>query len=104
MYTKISGIYKIVNKLNNKTYIGQSKDCYNRWTQHKTKYKFQNTPLYEDMRKYGIQNFYFKIIEKIPECLLNAREKEYIEKYNTLIPNGYNINKGGNYYGYDSYK
>lgn len=99
----ISGIYKIQNKLNNKIYIGQSKNCYNRWSQHKNKYKQQNSPLYSDMRKYGIENFQFSIIEKVPLYLLNVKQIEYIKKYNSLIPNGYNKNEGGNYYGYDSY-
>ncbi len=88
---KISGIYYIQNKINNKKYIGKSENCYGRWLSHKNNYLIGNNPLYEDMRKYGIENFYFKIIEKTPIYLLDKRQKEYIQKYNTLIPNGYNI-------------
>ena len=36
MTSKITGIYKIENKINNKKYIGQSKNIHRRWNQHKT--------------------------------------------------------------------
>ena len=100
---KISGIYKIQNNLNGKMYIGQSVNCYGRWLKHKSDYKHLDLPLYQDMRKYGIENFYFKVIEKMPAYLLNTREQEYIEKYNTLVPNGYNILKSSSYSGQDNY-
>lgn len=87
---KISGIYEIKNNLNGKKYIGKSENCYGRWLSHRTNYKLQNNPLYEDMRKYGIENFSFRIIEKIPAYLHNIRKLEYIKKYNTIVPNGYN--------------
>ena len=88
---KISGIYKIQNTLNGKMYIGQSENCYGRWLKHKSDSKNKEGPLYEDIRKYGIENFYFKIIKKIPAYLLETKKNEYIKKYNTLYPNGYNI-------------
>ena len=100
---KISGIYAVINKINKKMYIGQSENCYNRWLQHKTKYKTNFSLLYNDMRELGLENFYFKILEKTPPYLLNTREKYYIEKYNSIAPNGYNINKGTNYNGADDY-
>ena len=31
----ICGIYKITNQVNSKIYIGQSKDIYRRWKEHK---------------------------------------------------------------------
>ena len=90
MEMKTSGIYLIQNKLNGKKYIGQSENCYGRWLTHKSNYIMGNNPLYEDMRKYGIENFSFKIIEKIPAYFLKEKQKEYILKYNTTVPNGYN--------------
>ena len=97
---KISGIYMIINKLNGKKYIGQSINCYARWLKHKSSYKYEDSPLYNDMRNFGIENFKFKIIERTPIYLLNSREKEYIQKYNTLAPNGYNRDNGGKGYAY----
>ena len=34
---KVCGIYEIVNKVNEKRYIGQSVDVYKRWRGHKNK-------------------------------------------------------------------
>lgn len=95
---KISGIYIITNKQNNKSYIGQSSDIYKRWKKHKQeKNNFENhSELYEDMRKYGLSNFTFKILEITPLLYtLDYKEIYYIKKYNTYIPNGYNKTHGG---------
>lgn len=88
---KISGIYLIQNNLNGKKYIGQSENCYGRWLKHKSDFYIGDSPLYADMRNFGIENFSFKVIKKIPAYLLKSEQKKYIERYNTLSPNGYNI-------------
>ena len=67
------GIYKITNLINNKVYIGQSVNIQQRFKKHKTKYKDisneeSNKILYKAMRKYGLENFSFEIIE---ECSIN---------------------------------
>lgn len=100
-----SGIYAIINKTNNKMYIGQSQNIFERWKQHKKDYlKFnKKSPLYADMKKIGIKNFQFKVLEYCYLHQLNTKEKYYIEKYNSQFPNGYNIQIGGGYYGPDSY-
>ena len=77
---KISGIYEITNNLNGKKYIGKSENCYGRWLSHKSNYMLQNNPLYEDMRNFGIENFSFKVIEKIPAYLHDIRREEYIKR------------------------
>lgn len=92
------GIYLITNICNNKKYIGQSKHIERRWAEHKRTYKYDDNRLhlYSAMKKYGINNFEFKVIE---ECLcedLDNKEMYYIQLYNTLVPNGYNIKAGGN--------
>lgn len=94
------GIYKITNIINNKSYIGQSINIDKRLYEHKYKafYKTDrsyNSAIHPAFRKYGIENFSFEILE---ECLLeelDEKEKYYIQKYNSLIPNGYNILIGG---------
>lgn len=40
---KIKGIYKIVNRITNKVYIGQSSDIYNRFKEHEYNIT-RNTP------------------------------------------------------------
>lgn len=91
------GIYKITNNLNNKCYIGQSLIIEERWKEHKRNAWNKITPLYKAIRKYGLKNFTFSIIEECDSELLNDREKYWISYYNSFN-NGYNNNKGGNCY------
>lgn len=90
------GIYKITNKINGKSYIGQSVNITNRW--HKEVYASQqpdnsgyNTHLSRAFRQYGIENFQFDVIEECDATLLNDREKYWADYYNTYVPNGYNV-------------
>lgn len=93
---KHCGIYQIRNIITGKKYIGQSVDIYRRWWEHKARVDNKNTncynkPLYTAIRKYGIDNFEFIILE---ECLpeeLNNKEAHYIQTLSTLVPNGYNL-------------
>ena len=92
-------IYKIINKINKKCYIGQTKNSpERRWTEHKRDSKEGNNYLYNAMRKYGIENFEFEVIESdIPIEKLNEREIYWIEQYNSFSDygKGYNLTKGG---------
>lgn len=47
------------------------------------------------MKKYGEENFIFEILELCDEKDLNVKEEKYIIQYNTLVPMGYNVQKGG---------
>lgn len=89
-------IYKITNKINGKSYIGQTTDYQRRFREHRNKGYGEepNKPLYNAFDKYGINNFDFEVIEDLTENY-NEREKYWIQYYNTLLPNGYNIEPGG---------
>lgn len=92
-------IYKITNKINNKIYIGQSKNYDKRIKEHIYGRKNKNIQVIDRaIKKYGVENFAF---EKIDEATtpeeIDKLEKEYILKYNSLKPNGYNILKGGRF-------
>lgn len=94
-----TGIYKITNKTNNKCYIGQSVNIEKRWYNHKYSYKNSNTKDYNStfhtaLRKYGIDNFSFEIIEECDITSLNEREIYWIEFYNSYY-RGYNETPGG---------
>ncbi len=92
------GIYKITNKVNGKIYIGQSINIEQRWIDHKKRSKRYKTPLYEEIRKYGLDNFIFEVIEECSLELLNDKENFWIKYYNSTDKNkGYNILKSGNY-------
>lgn len=97
---KVSGIYKIENKINGKVYIGQSVDVYRRLKKHIWDLKNNNgSVLYKALKKYGIENFIYELIEECNIDKLDEREIYYIKKYNSYIgvegSNGYNMNQGG---------
>lgn len=96
----ICGIYVITNLLNNKHYIGQSKDIYERWKNHKRQSTWRSHPnkaLYTAFDKYGIENFEFEIIEMCDLEDLDRREIYYISEYDSY-KNGYNRTLGGQGY------
>lgn len=49
------------------------------------------------MRKHGVENFYYEILaDGIDVVDLGEAEKRYIKALGSLVPNGYNVRKGGN--------
>lgn len=97
--SKISGIYKITNLINNKIYIGQSVNIKTRWGNHVRASKDKNNrcynyPLYCAFRRYGIENFDFEILEEVMPDNLDEKEIYYIGKYDSYR-NGYNQTSGG---------
>lgn len=94
----MSYIYKIVNSINNKIYIGKTnKTIQQRFKEHiqdSKKERNEKRPLYDAMNKYGTENFY---IEQVEECSLEEapeRERYWIEYYNSF-KYGYNATLGG---------
>lgn len=51
---------------------------------------------YAAIEKYGFSNFSVEILEEVLKDELLLREEYYIKKYNSVVPNGYNICKKGN--------
>jgi len=93
------GIYMIENLINNKKYIGQSKQIRKRWISHTNRYNLPtdvsySSQLYTAMRKYGFENFKFSVVEECEENELDEREAYYIKVFDTF-KNGYNGNIGG---------
>lgn len=99
-YKKITGIYVITNRINKKQYVGLSTNCVRRWYDHRSKsinsHKKDDIekPLYRAMRKYGLDNFSFSILEECPKELLCEREVFWIEKLKSYS-DGYNATIGG---------
>ena len=97
------GIYKITNKINGKAYIGQSHNIEERWKQHKLRsfslgYSEYNSCLHKAIRKYGLENFSFEVLEECEPEQLNEREIYWIDYYQTFSSNldkGYNQTAGG---------
>jgi len=82
----LQGIYKITNKVNDHCYVGQSIDIENRFKTHinvlhNKNQATYNYPLYRAMRKYGINNFEFEVLEIVmQEDDLTRREMYWYEK------------------------
>ena len=84
-------IYKIINDINDKIYIGQTKrDLETRFYQHlsKTRHKEDHSILHKAIEKYGKDYFHIEkviLVEQKTEKLLleklNELEKIYIKKY-----------------------
>jgi group I intron endonuclease len=85
------GIYKITNKINNKSYIGQSVDIKRRFIEHKMLNREETLSLKRAFRKYGVENFTFEVLEECSIELLNEKEISYI----SLNKPEYNRTLGG---------
>lgn len=90
--------YKITNLINNKVYIGVTKNTLSkRWNEHKSKSNSSNRHLYKSIKKYGICNFNIEVIKIFDnEVDMYNYEIESIKKYkstNRLF--GYNNSIGG---------
>jgi group I intron endonuclease len=100
-------IYKITNNVNGKSYIGQALSYLSDGRKWGTEKRFQchiNNAIYKQcdygilykaIRKYGKDNFKVDELMKCDIKELNSKEKYYIDFYNTITPNGYNLMTGG---------
>ncbi len=90
-----SGIYKIENVVNNKIYIGRSKNIDRRIKQHRTELRQQkhgNRYLQNSWNKHGEGNFLFTVIEYCDIPLLEEREIYWISEYKSTDRTiGFNI-------------
>lgn len=101
-------IYIIKNNVNQKYYIGQTtQDIEKRFDQHvrcsrEVNYKKSSMIIHRAIHKYGVESFSFDVLETIyDESFVNLRkrldilEEEYVSRFNSLKPNGYNMTLGG---------
>jgi len=91
-----SGIYKIINKINNKYYVGSAKNIRNRWKKHFTDLNTNRHPNYHlqsAYNKYGKDSFIFTFIEEVEsnKKLLYKVEYKYLRIAKKEKPNVYNL-------------
>lgn len=92
-------VYCITNLITNKKYIGITTQGFeNRFKKHINEaMNGSERYLCKSFRKYGIENFKVELIDNEINSYKELLEKEiyYIEKYNSMMPNGYNMTLGG---------
>ena len=92
-------IYLIKNSKNNKVYIGQTtQGAETRFKQHlKLQKSNEKQAISKAIKSIGKENFsYETLITGITTYEeLNELEELYIQKYNSMVPNGYNLCPGG---------
>lgn len=94
---KVCGIYRITNTINGKCYIGQSIDIHKRFIHHtsESRHQRQHMAISKAIQKYWKDAFCFEILVKCTIDELNDKERYFVEKYNSVAPNGYNMRSGG---------
>jgi len=91
-------IYKIINKINGKFYLGSTIDKERRWKEHKKMLRgnyHHNIHLQNAWNKYGDNSFKFRVVEKVKDVdSLLDREDFYIKYIEHYVPETlYNIAK-----------
>ena len=93
----LSGIYRIYNTVNGKSYVGQSQNIECRWKEHKRTLrtnKAKNLHLQRSWNQYGEDSFVFEVLEFCDIAMLNEREQFWIAYFDSFH-SGYNMNAGG---------
>lgn len=86
-------IYLWTNRNTGKHYVGQTINPDLRKASHICEAFTRGSDYYfhRSLRKHGLDAFTYSVLEEnIERCNLNNKENFYIEKYNSLWPNGYN--------------
>lgn len=92
-----SGIYKVTNIQTKECYIGKSVNVGTRWQNHiKSACGLEgvaDSMFQRALKKYGIDQFTFELLEEVPKANLTEREKYYITLFDTT-KFGYNMKIG----------
>ncbi len=89
---RISGVYRILNTVTGKSYVGSSNHIARRWREHRTcLYRdiHPNLKLQRSWNKYGREAWEFSVVEKCQVSVLLEREQFYIDEFNSYRK-GYN--------------
>ena len=95
IYIPMSGIYRIVNQVNGKVYIGSTQNQFHkRWYEHRHSLKTNthcNKHLQSAWNLYGEQNFLFEAIEECSKEHVLVREQFYLEMAQKILGEVYNM-------------
>lgn len=92
-----TGIYKVTNIQTQEIYIGKSTSVASRWINHIKAAEgldgVADSQFQRALRKYGVDNFTWELLEETTKDKLTEREKYYIQFYDTTRY-GYNMKVG----------
>jgi len=90
-------IYKAVNTINGKVYIGFDSKWPRRKSTHKYSSKEIKNKFYDAIKKYGWDNFEWSVIyqSKDRDDTLKVMEPYFIKEHNSFTDEGYNLTSGG---------
>ncbi len=90
-------IYKATNVITGKTYIGRTVGTLEkRWYEHQ-RHESNCVYLKHAINKYGVKSFRVEeLCTALDKESYSYLEEFFIDHYNTLAPNGYNLKRGGN--------
>ena len=91
-------IYLLLNKANSMIYVGQTIGrLHDRWVKHLSQARIGSmSAIAKAIRKHGGDNFLVLWIDSADSLEeLNRLETEYIAAYQSIVPNGYNLQPGG---------
>ncbi len=98
MPQSVSGIYKIINKINGKYYVGSSNDItgiHGRWYEHRNDLnagRHDNEHLQRAWNKYGPDAFEFVVVKKVPIDAIRLEEQKYLDAAIEERRQTYNMN------------
>lgn len=91
----VPGVYRIVNIVTNKSYIGSSVDMRRRIREHFSDLRcnrHQNPYLQASFSKHGEELFAFEVVEVCSQEVMQERETYWIHQYHSYVDDGgYNI-------------
>ena len=106
LFRKKGKVYMLTNTVTGLRYVGQTiQSMSKRMAQHAGGKQFGRTRsgmpsrLQRSIRKHGWEAFTWEVLEKniahVPASILDERERYWIKEKQTLHPNGYNMDEGG---------
>jgi group I intron endonuclease len=91
------GIYRVVNRINGKYYLGSSENIKKRWKAHRCDLRHNrhhSIHLQRAWNKYGEESFVFEIVEEVNKNILLEKEQYHLDTYTPWnIKVGYNMSK-----------
>lgn len=84
-------LYKLVDNLNGKIYIGSTSFVYDRVVQYRNPGTIRKSKLFQRLREVGFDKFTMYELATGEDAVIRRMESELITQMNCMWPNGYNM-------------